>query len=225
MPTHDPTPASANDFPERLSLVECQETSLVFDSAVFVLQACDDRVRITDGHQGEAILEKKNQQVPYKAVILGSVVLAEEITAPIDYARYFTIDWSDELAPPEVIFARSPTEIGRHYAKGGRIELGIENVGGYHILYADGVEADFDRTGDRAFGFAFNTGFYGSFEEIGDGAYTLTFKGDRLDPEEDELRSQSKFVISRSKYSGNLVLVLQEDAKVLLKGRDAKASS
>lgn len=50
-----------------------------------------------------------------------------------------------------------------------------------------------------------------------DDSYTIKFKGDRLDPSEEAYHSQSKFVVSRSKYSGNLLLVLQDDARVHLR--------
>jgi len=45
----------------------------------------------------------------------------------------------------------------------------------------------------------------------------LKFKGDKLKPGEDDLKSQSKFIVSRSKYTGKLLLFLQENATVILK--------
>jgi hypothetical protein len=42
----------------------------------------------------------------------------------------------------------------------------------------------------------------------------LRFRGDRLKPSEDALHSQSKSIVSRSEYSGNLLLILQDAATV-----------
>ena len=76
------------------------------------------------------------------------------------------------------------------------------------------IHAVFNRRKDTGFDFSFSTGFYGSFWNDEDGSYTLKFKGDRLAKGEDDLHSQSKFIVSRSKYSGMLQLILTENATV-----------
>lgn len=73
----------------------------------------------------------------------------------------------------EVVAGKIYLAVTRKYVKGGRIELGIEDVAGYRLTYSDSVEADFDRTDEATFEFKFSTGFYGSFKEMGDGSYTL----------------------------------------------------
>ena len=98
----------------------------------------------------------------------------------------------------------------------GTIELGLEDISEYHVVYRDGVEASFRRRDVGGFDFSFSTGFNGSFWKEPDDSYTLKFKGELLEPTEEAARSRSKFIVSRSKYSGYLLLILEEDATVSL---------
>jgi hypothetical protein len=82
-----------------------------------------------------------------------------------------------------------------------------------HLVSDVATRVAFD---DAAFRFEFSTGFRGRFWRDPDGSFTLRFHGDRLADPEDARRSQSKFIISRCKYSGNLPLILQDDATVHL---------
>ncbi len=110
----------------------------------------------------------------------------------------------------------TPLALSRRYKVGQTIELGLEDVPQYQVVYDDGVEAVFTSDGSRDFSFSFSTGFYGTFHKEPDDSFTLRFKGDRLKPEEEGIASQSKFIVSRSKYTGNLLLVFQEGATVSL---------
>jgi len=158
----------------------------------------------------------ENQQVPYKATILGGFNLNEEKIGDFDSKKYFRIDWDSDLDNPELKFLIRPDKILRKYKKGEKVELGIENVSGYHVIYKDGVTADFTRVHDDAFDFHFSTGFEGQIWKDKDGTHTIKFKGIRLDADEDGYNSESKFIISRSKYTDNLILILQDNAEVYL---------
>jgi hypothetical protein len=202
---------------QSIRLVTCNRTRVAFEDKVFTVTRRRNRVKLALDDDNYVIIGLKDQQVPYKANILGGFVpTEEERRGEIDYSRYLSIHWSDDQSVPDLYFAIKPQEIAREYDKGHYIELGIENVSIYRVSYRDGVEASFERQSETRFAFSFSTGFYGSFEEQPDGAYTLTFKGDRLQPGEDDLNSQSKFVVSRSKLTGKLLLYLQDDATVHL---------
>ncbi len=159
----------------------------------------------------------KNQQVAYKANILGGFSLSEKTVGDINYQNYFRIDWDDELLTPDIIFSIEPLEIKREYKKGQKLELDIEAVGSYHVVYKDGVTADFIHTGEHAYDFSFSTGFHGNFWQDSDGTHSIRFKGIRLDADEDGYSSESKFIFSRSKYTDHLILIMQDDATVYLK--------
>ena len=126
------------------------------------------------------------------------------------------VDWEDAMSHPQLTFHVTPREVVRRYVRGQSIELGLIESDTYRVVYQDGVEAEFRRTGEAAFSFEFSTGFRGSFWKDPDGSYTISFRGDRLDDQDEDQKSQSKFIISRCKYSGNLLLILQDDATVYL---------
>jgi hypothetical protein len=107
-------------------------------------------------------------------------------------------------------------KVERRYEKGQAIELGLEDVSEYRVVYRDGVEASFRHRDEGGFDFSFSTGFQGSFWKEPDESVTLKFKGDLLEPTAEAERSRSKFIVSRSKYSGNLILILEDAATVSL---------
>lgn len=199
---------------QRICLVDCAGTTIRFDDIAFEVAIADDRITIRDS-DNQVILRQKSGEFASESSIEGGTVLAEEKQGEYDFSGYFSVHW-DEAALPEMVFKRTPTRIERRYTKGQSIELGLEEVNSYVVCYNDGIEGRFKRRGAGGFDFSFSTGFYGSFWQDPDDSYTLTFKGDRLETSEDAYRSQSKFIVSRSKYSGNLLLFLQEDATVSL---------
>lgn len=201
----------------KILLVNCDSTLIVYEDKIFEVTYRDNRIRISLDHDNYVVVQLKNQQVSYKSTILGGYALSEKMSGEVGYSKYFSIDWEEELFTPEVYFERPPERITRNYGRGQWIELGIEDISTYHVTYRDGVEADFNRSKDKGFAFSFSTGFYGSFREEPDGSYILTFKGDRLKPGEDDYRSQSKFIFSRSKYTGKPLLILQDEAIVALR--------
>jgi hypothetical protein len=201
----------------KIHLVSHCTTSITFLDSVYEISCLGNTFKVAKDPENFVELKLVNQHIASKAAIMGGYAISEEKTGNIDYLRHFSVDWEDELCIPELYFNESPSEIARSYKKGQKIELGIERVSHYHVVYADGVEAHFKRKEDKGFSFEFSTGFYGTFQEFFDGSYTLTFKGDRLAPGEDDYSSQSKFVVTRSKYTGKLLLILQEDAVVYLK--------
>jgi hypothetical protein len=134
----------------------------------------------------------------------------------IDFGRHFSVNWESELVIPELEFLKPPRALSRRYAADQAIELGLEDVPRYEVVYDDGVEATFIREGTRDFSFKFSTGFYGTFHKEDDESFTLRFKGDRLKEEEESVNSQSKFRVSRSKFTGNLLLMFREGATVAI---------
>lgn len=200
----------------RLLLLSCFATRLEFDGIPFEIIFCSSRITISRDSDNFAIVGLKNQQVPYKANILGGFALKEDTTGEIDYKKYFHIIWEDEYSIPELAFTQQPSKILREYAKGQKIELGVEDADLYHVAYHDGVTADFKRLGEGSYDFEFSTGFTGSFKKEEDGTHSIRFKGLSLDADEDGYKSESKFIISRSKYTNNLLLILQEQALVTI---------
>jgi len=198
----------------RLLLLNCFATKLEFDGNCFVITYCSSRITISRDSENFAVVGLKNQQVPYKANILGGFAFSEEKNGNIDYKKYFHIIWEDESAIPELAFSQLPSKILREYDKGQKIELGVEDAFLYHVVYHDGVTADFTRIGEGSYRFEFSTGFTGSFKKEEDGTHSIRFKGLSLDSDEDGYKSESKFIISRSKYTNNLLLILQEQALV-----------
>jgi hypothetical protein len=200
-----------------IRLINCKRTWITFDNVIYEITRRRHRVKIAIDDNNWVIIGLKDQQVPYKANILGSIVPVEqERRGEIDYTRHLSLHWGDDQAVPDLYFTVEPQEIAREYDRGQYIELGIEDVSLYRVFYRDGVEASFKRQSSTRFEFSFSTGFRGSCEEHEDGSYTITFKGDRLQPGEDDLKSQSKFMVSRSKVTGKLLLFLQDDAVVQL---------
>jgi hypothetical protein len=200
-----------------LRLVACRETRIEFDEGTFELSRTGHELKIALDAANHVTVSHKDQRVHYKATVLGGSVLQEDKKGQIDYSSYFSVDWEDALHVPVLRFLKEPRSITRSHDKGQRIELGAESVSLYHLVYHDGVVADFERTDGDGFRFSFSTGFEGSFWEEDDGSYVIRFKGDRLQPGEDDFQAQSKFVISRSKYSGKPLLILQDDATVELR--------
>lgn len=202
-------------FPN-LPLLNCFLTIVEFGNLAFEIIYCKDAIKVALDEENYAVITLKNQQVPYKATILGGFAFQVQKAGTIDYQKYFNFIWPDELSTPEVTFFKEPSQIHRHYEKGQRIELGIEPVERYHVVYDDGVTANFTCTGPRAWEFSFSTGFHGSFKKEEDGSHSIRFKGLPMEPNEDEHVSESKFILSRSKYTNNLLLILQDDAEVML---------
>ncbi len=197
-------------------LAKCEATILTFNPKTFRVTYRDKRIRISADEDNYVTVGQKDQHVAYKAQLLGGMVLEEERRGEVEFEESFFIDWEDEMDLPTLMLKMPATDIIREYVPGQRIELATEEVSEYHVVYGDGVEARFERT-ERGFEFSFSTGFYGSFWKEADDSYTIRFKGDRLKPSEEAYHSQSKFVVSRSKYSGNLLLVLQDQARVHLR--------
>ncbi|MHC4945044.1 MAG: hypothetical protein ACYTG7_18670 [Planctomycetota bacterium] len=199
---------------KRIILEDQVSTTIAFDEEVFEIAFTRSKIRISLDADNYVILTQVSQKLSSKASTLGSYTLSEETNGDIDYKDSFNIYWDEDSFLPELEFRKPPVKITRRYTKGHPIELGLEDVSRYQLLYQDGVEARFTRKEDTGFSFTFSTGFYGSFSKEEDDSYTLRFKGNKLKPGENAYRSQSKFVVSRSKYTGNLLLILKEDASV-----------
>lgn len=197
-------------------LVPNVRTRITFDPASYEITTTPQSVTISVDANNAVTISPKSQRTSLEASISGGLVLVEEHAGRVNYKPDFLLSWDDEDALPELRFQRPPTGVVRSYSRGQSIELGLEDVASYRVRYQDGVEALFERTAPEGFKFSFSTGFYGSFWKDPDGSYTLKFKGDQLAPDEEAERSQSKFIVSRSKYTGNLLLVLQEDASVVV---------
>jgi len=202
---------------KKLLLLPCCAAQIQFTNLTFVVVQCDDVLTISIDNDNFAVITLINQQVAYKANILGGFSFSEEINGKIDYKKYFRIEWPDEQSVPKLIFIQEPEAILREYEKDQKIELGIEEVACYQVAYKDGVTADFSRTSEDAYDFIFSTGFNGNLWKDPDGSHLIRFKGIRHDADEDNYKSESKFIISRSKYTDNLILILQDDATVYLK--------
>ena len=200
-----------------LPLLNCFLSTLYFGEKAFKVIYCMSAIKIALDEDNFAVITLKNQQVPYKATILGGFAFTVKTSGTINYRNYFDVAWPDEWAPPEMIFYKRPDKIIREYNKGQKIELGIENILEYHVEYQDGVTANFTRTEPGAYEFSFSTGFCGSFKKEDDGTHSIRFKGLPLDADEGVYTSESKFIISRSKYTNNMVLILQDKATVNLK--------
>ena len=173
-------------------------------------------VTIQIDDQNYALITLKNQQVTYKTDILGGFSLSEIIVGEIEYKQFFRIEWSDDQTVPELALYKTPTTIQREYKTGMNIEFGIEDIQCYKVVYTDDVTAEFIKKGDHSYDFFFSTGFDGSFWIDSDGSHLIRFKGLRHDAEMDNYQTESKFIISRSKYTDNLILILREDALVFL---------
>lgn len=200
----------------KVKLVSCERITITMADRTYEVIYRDNMIRVSENDNSYAMIRLKSQQVAYKATILGSVVLEEKKRGGIDFHRHFTVSWENEISFPELEFKKTPRALSRRYTAGQSIELGLEDVPQYQVVYDDGVEASFTREGSGGFSFTFSTGFYGSFQKEPDDSFTLRFRGDRLNPDEEGYTSQSKFIVSRSKYTGNLLLVLQEGATVSL---------
>ncbi len=189
---------------------------LKFGEQCFQIVCHDDRIKVLQDEDNFVVVNLKNHQVAYKARILGGFSQSEEVTGVIDYHRFFVLDWQDDQGVPELILLQNPDEIRRDYHKGQKIELGIEKISGYRVVYRDNTVADFTQTDKDSFEFCFTSGFEGNIWKDSDGTHAIRFRGIRLDADEDGYNSESKFIISRSKYTDNLVLILQDDARVYL---------
>lgn len=197
-----------------ISLVRCEGTTVAFEDASFTVTSHGDEVRVSGDPTNYALVTAATETVPYESTVGASIAVNEERFGNIDYASYFVVQWDDELGLPSLLFRRPPRLIERSYAAGQAMEFGIEEAGHYHIRYRDGVEADFARSSPDRIEFSFSTGFYGSCRKEPDGSCLLRFRGDKLKPSEEAHQSQSKFIVSRSKYTGNLLLILQDAATV-----------
>ena len=201
---------------KKFLLLNCISNHIKFGDENFEVNYCGSGIKISKDQNNFAKISLKDQQVFYKLNVLGGFTFRENNTGEIDYKKYFSLNWDDDMSVPELIFHQMPDEIKRNYQKGHKIELGVEEVSCYHLVYKDNVEADFSRTGENAYDFSFTTGFTGSIKKETDGFHSIKFKGISIDAEKDGYKSESKFIISRSKYTDNLLLVLQDDAIVFL---------
>ena len=196
----------------------CRATELSFGLVHFRVSFCGEKLRIERDADNFSLVTLKDQRVAYKVQLLGSIVLDEEVTGEVGWADHFRIDWEDGAAAPELIFDKPVTRILRHYEKGQSIELGVEPATQYEVRYDDGVEAQFARRAEGdGFDFRFSTGFHGSFWKEADGSWMMRFKGDRLSWEDDGKDAQSKFLVSRSKFTDNLMLYFWRPAQVTLR--------
>ena len=200
----------------RLLLLTCFANHIQFKNETVEVIYCGSGIKISRDKNNYTKISLKDQQVFYKMNVLGGFTFKEEKTGEIDFKKYFHLDWTDDVSVPELIFREKPDEVKREYKKGQKIELGVEDVSSYQLVHKDKVTADFKRTAESAYDFSFSTGFTGSIKKDADGFHSIKFKGISLEAEEDGYKSESKFIISRSKYTDNLLLVLQEDASVLL---------
>ena len=196
-------------------LVECLTTMVDFDDASFEVASSGGTVTVARDAQNKVVIRQKSGLYESESSIEGGVVLTEEKTGDAGYEKYFSLHW-DEVSLPELKLTAAPAKIERRYEKGQSIELGLEDVSEYSVFYRDGVEASFRRRDAGGFDFSFSTGFQGSFWKDPDESYTLKFQGELLEPTEEAERSRSKFIVSRSKYSGNLLLILEDAATVSL---------
>jgi hypothetical protein len=202
-------------FPN-LPLLDCINTTFQFDDQSYDIIYCDPEVKISTDESNFAIITLKDQRVPSESAIMNGSSISVQKTGHIDFLHHLDVVWTDQSDRPEIIFIQEPLKIIRNYLKGQRIELGIEDVSRYHVEYQDGVTGDFDRVAPRSYNFSFSTGFYGSFVKEEDGSHTIRFKGLPMESDEEGYVSESKFIITRSKYTNNLLLVLQDKATVLL---------
>lgn len=199
-----------------LPLTCCISTTLFFGDEYFEIIYCNSEITISKNSGNYAVIKLLNQQVPYKANILGGFAFDEEITGTIDYKPFFDIYWPDDVSLPEAEFQVTPDKIKREYDKGQKLEMGVEDVTRYHVIYQDEVTADIVYLEPGAYDFKFSTGLHGSFRKDPDGSHSIKFKGIRLDADEDGYNSESKFIFSRSKYTDNLILVMQDKATVIM---------
>lgn len=209
----------------RILMPLCRTTELGFGLTNFEVRFEDGKLRIQRDPENFSLVSLKDQRVAYKVQLLGSIVLAEQVTGKVGWQDYFRIEWEDDAAAPELIFDKPPTRIVRTYEKGQAIELGVEPATQYEVRYDDGVEARFTRrrnpdgtlTAAGGFDFSFSTGFHGAFWKEPDGSWMMRFKGDRLSWDDDGKDAQSKFLVSRSKFTDNLMLYFWRGAKVTLR--------
>jgi hypothetical protein len=196
-------------------LVECLSTTLDFGDASFDVTRAGGEVTLARDAKNKVVIRQKSGLYGSESSIEGGVVLAEEKTGNVDYEKYLSVHW-DEVSLPELKLSTAPVKVERRYEKGQSIEFGLEDVSEYRVVYRDGVEASFRRRDAGGFDFSFSTGFQGSFWKEPDDSYTVKFKGGLLEPTEEAERSRSKFIVSRSKYSGYLLLLLEDAATVSL---------
>jgi hypothetical protein len=196
-------------------LVECLSTTLEFGDTTLDVSRAGGEVTIVRDPKNKVVIRQKSGLYGSESSIEGGVVLAEEKTGHVGYEKYLSVHW-DEVSLPELKLSTAPVKVERRYEKGQAIELGLEDVSEYRVVYRDGVEASFRHRDEGGFEFSFSTGFQGSFWKEPDESFTLKFKGDLLEHTADAERSRSKFIVSRSKYSGNLILILEDAATVSL---------
>ncbi len=201
---------------QQIHLVPCEATILSFADVSFELRSQGQGIRIAGDGADFAEVHPENHSVPSESSVADGIISAGSRHGAIPYERYFLVDWEDHVAHPQVTFTVPPARVIRRFAEHGALELGLEDVTRYRVTYDDGVEAVIDRVGPASYRIVFSTGLTGAFWKDADGSYTMRFRGDRLGPSEEASRSQSKFIVSRCKYSGNLLLLLQEPASVAL---------
>jgi hypothetical protein len=201
------------------------KTQLGFGLTSLELEFDGQQLHIRKDAENFTAVSLKDQRVAYKVQLLGSIVLKEESTGKVEWSELFRIEWEDEAGAPEIVFERPPTRIVRQYDKGQAIELGVEPASQYEVRYDDDVQALFSRRkgpdGEPSprggFDFRFSTGFAGAFWKEPDGSWMINFKGDRLAWDDDGKDAQSKFLVSRSKFTDNLMLYFWHSATVTLR--------
>ena len=195
-----------------------QVTEVDFGLVRYHISFSDGQLRVEVDADNYSLVTLKDQRVAYKVQLLGSIVFEEETTGTVDWQSRFHLEWEDTAAAPEIVFSSAPTRIVRTYEKGQAIELGVEPATQYEVKYDDGVAALFSRRADdKGFDFVFSTGFNGSFWKEDDGSWMMKFKGDRLGWDDDGKDAQSKFLVSRSKFTDNLMLYFWRGARVTLR--------
>jgi len=207
---------NTNQKAANLPLLACTASYAYYDKKKFEIIYCQSTIKISLDDANYAVITLKNQKVIDGETELGGFTPSVSSAGDIDYNHYFDIQWPEANSVPELVFFQRPDKIERYYDKQGKIELGIEKVSTYHVKYQDGVTADFVRNSTGKYTFSFSTGFAGSFMKEKDGSHTIRFKALPKDADEGVYLSESKFIITRSKYTNNLILILQDKAVVSL---------
>jgi hypothetical protein len=201
---------------KKLLLLPCFSSRINFSSVEFDVVQCDESLTIALDEANYVVITLKNQQVAYKSKIMGGFSFSEQVVGKCNYKSYFRIEWPDDQTVPELVFLKPPIAIQRKYHKGMNIEFGIEDVLKYRIIYQDKVTAEFRRINDQTYKYNYSTGFEGKLSIESDGSHIIRFKGVTALKGNDGHISESKFILSRSKYTDNLILILQDDATVYL---------
>ena len=110
--------AQESTTPRRLLLLHCADVDLHYSQVNYRVRYCDSGVRISLDDDNYQIITLKNQQVSYKATILGGYSQEVEVVGSIEFKELFIVNWEDEKQVPELIFLQPPNEIRRKVPKG-----------------------------------------------------------------------------------------------------------